>query len=164
MIFQNTQKLLPLGIIPNTLPLWVTVILGKTKPPRMRFISWSLSSFCGLRMKVDRRAHLRTELIFWNYLQVMVQRNRAQAESKNLAGWRKQTLDFGAAKVAGVRVSVLVRRETCGVPWWLCRLMICHCHCCGSGSIPGLGTPWPTVVAKKKKMEKRTSEKEWKKK
>ena len=26
-----------------------------------------------------------------------------------------------------------------GVPWWLIRLRIQCCHCCGSGSIPGLG-------------------------
>ena len=26
------------------------------------------------------------------------------------------------------------------VPWWLSRLGIQHCHCCGAGSIPGLGT------------------------
>ena len=27
-----------------------------------------------------------------------------------------------------------------GVPWCLSRLRICHCHCCGAGSVPGLGT------------------------
>ena len=40
------------------------------------------------------------------------------------------------------------RFSTCiwGVPWWLSRFRICHCHCCGSGhccgvgSIPDLGT------------------------
>ena len=27
-----------------------------------------------------------------------------------------------------------------GVPWWLSGLRIRHCHCCGMGLIPGLGT------------------------
>ena len=49
-----------------------------------------------------------------------------------------------------------------GVPWWLSRLRIQHCHCCGMGLIPGSGTffwggggrPWELLyamgVAKKK--------------
>ena len=24
-----------------------------------------------------------------------------------------------------------------GVPWWLSKLRIWHCHCCGTGLIPG---------------------------
>ena len=47
-----------------------------------------------------------------------------------------------------------------GVPWWLSRLRIWHCHCCGLGSIPGPGTSacWGNSQKKKKKKKKR----EWK--
>lgn len=68
----------------------------------MQFTSQSLSSLCGLSMEVDRREHLKAGLQLYNYLQTVVWRNRAQAESRNLAGWRKQRLEFGAAKAAGV--------------------------------------------------------------
>ena len=38
-----------------------------------------------------------------------------------------------------------------GVPLWLSRLRIWHCHCCDTGSIPGLGTSACCRCAKKKK-------------
>ena len=36
-------------------------------------------------------------------------------------------------------------------PWWLSRLRIRHCHCCGRGLIPGLGTSKCHGVGRKKK-------------
>ena len=32
------------------------------------------------------------------------------------------------------------QEEHIWVPWWLSRLRIQHCHCCGSDSVSGLGT------------------------
>ena len=34
-----------------------------------------------------------------------------------------------------------IKITTPGVPWWLSGLRSQCCHCCGSGLIPGLGTP-----------------------
>ena len=44
------------------------------------------------------------------------------------------------------------------VPWWLCRLRILRCHCCGASSTPGLGNfgmLWVKPKKKKKKKKKR---------
>ena len=35
------------------------------------------------------------------------------------------------------------------VPWWPSRLRICHCHCYGAASIPGLGILHATAWLKK---------------
>ena len=43
-----------------------------------------------------------------------------------------------------------------GIPWWLSRLRSQPCHCCGMGSIPGLGTS----AFKKKKRKKERKEME----
>ena len=39
------------------------------------------------------------------------------------------------------------------VPWWLSRLKIWHCHCCGTGSILGPGTLHAVGASKKKEEE-----------
>ena len=47
-----------------------------------------------------------------------------------------------------------------GVHWWLSGLRIPHCHCWGTGSIPGLGTslcPGHWLPSKKKKKKKKKS-------
>ena len=53
-----------------------------------------------------------------------------------------------------------------GVPWWLSRLKIRHCHscglghCCGSGLIPDSGTATGTGTNKRKKERKKKEKKE----
>ena len=47
-----------------------------------------------------------------------------------------QRWEFGSKK--SVQANLIKR--TLGAPWQLSRLRIWHCHCCGMGLIPGLGT------------------------
>ena len=37
------------------------------------------------------------------------------------------------------KASLRCKNSDVGVPWWLSGLSIQHCHCCGTGSIPGPG-------------------------
>ena len=53
---------------------------------------------------------------------------------------------------------MLCKKLSCGVPWWVSRLRIQHCHCCGMGSVPGLGTSVGHGCSKKKKERKRKKE------
>ena len=50
---------------------------------------------------------------------------------------------------------ILIMKYNSGVPWWLSGLRIWHCHCCGSGSIPGQGTSSCLRCGKKKEKRKR---------
>ena len=56
--------------------------------------------------------------------------------------------------------SSIQRTKTLGVPWWLRRLRIQHCHCCssglrcGAGSIPDLGTSTCCLCSQKSPQEK----------
>ena len=49
----------------------------------------------------------------------------------------------------GLQISDALSFLSWGAPWWLSGLRIQHCHCCGTGSIPGLGNL--QIRGKKKK-------------
>ena len=63
-------------------------------------------------------------------------------------------LDVGQKGTGALKDVIGQSSKLEGVPLWLNRLRIQHCHCCGVGSIPGKGTPHAPGPDKKKKKRK----------
>ena len=62
-----------------------------------------------------------------------------------------------------IRVIISIKKWTVGVPWWLSRWRIWHCHCCIAGLIPGLGTPAYCRCSQKERKEGKRKKKDGRK-
>jgi len=107
----------------------------------MRLWVRSLALLRGLRIQCCHELWYRSQMWLRSCVAMAVCRLAAVALIRPLA-WEPPC----AASVALKSKKKKVKNYCFRVPWWLSRLRIQHCHCCGSGdccgmgSNPGLGT------------------------